>query len=57
MVQSLQASVLEARDASGKLLGTLTRFPPSVLPETVYHLAGVPEGGGSFVTESATEQC
>lgn len=44
--------VVEARDASGKLLGTLTLSPPSALPETVYHLAGVPEGGVSFVPES-----
>ncbi|HEH9417661.1 TPA: peptidase M66 [Aeromonas sobria] len=57
LVQPLQADgvtpmVVEARDASGKLLGTLTLSPPSALPETVYHLAGVPEGGVSFVPES-----
>ncbi|MGL5122003.1 MAG: peptidase M66, partial [Plesiomonas shigelloides] len=29
---------VDARDSSGKLLGTVTLAPPSALPETVYHL-------------------
>ncbi len=59
LVQPLQADevtpmTVEARDGSGTLLGTLTLSPPSALPETVYHLAGVPEGGVSFVPESGS---
>ena len=59
LVQPLQADgvtpmQVEARDGSGKLLGTLTLSPPSALPETVYHLAGAPEGGVSFIPESGT---
>lgn len=57
LVQPIQADGMtpmqvDARDGSGKLLGTLTLSPPSALPETVYHLAGAPEGGVSFIPES-----
>lgn len=57
LVQPLQPDavtpmVVEAFDVTGKLLGTLTLAPPSALPETVYHLAGVPEGGVNFIPES-----
>ena len=59
LVKPLQADgvtpiTVDARDGSGKLLGSLTLSPPSALPETVYHLAGAPEGGVSFIPESGT---
>lgn len=46
--------VAEARNGAGKQLGTMTLSPPSALPKTAYHLAGVPEGGVSLIPESGT---
>lgn len=59
LVQPLQSDtvtpmVVEARDGSGKLLGTLTLAPPSALPKTVYHLDGIPAGGISFIPKSGS---
>ncbi|WP_032695623.1 M66 family glycomucinase StcE [Raoultella planticola] len=47
---------VEARDANDKLLGTLTLSPPSSLPDTVYHLQGVPAGGIDFVPLNGTKK-
>ncbi|MGL5696647.1 MAG: peptidase M66, partial [Plesiomonas shigelloides] len=57
LVQPLQPDAVtpmfvDARDSSGALLGTVTLAPPSALPETVYHLPGVPAGGVNFTPES-----
>ncbi|WON78847.1 M66 family metalloprotease [Serratia sp. UGAL515B_01] len=59
LVQPLQTDEVtpvqvQAHDANGKVLGTLTLAPPSALPETVYHLSGVPEGGVDFTPESGS---
>ena len=53
LVQPLQANYettmqVEARDGNNKLLGTLKLSPPSELPDTFYHLEGVPEEGIDF---------
>lgn len=37
--------MVKAHDVNGKLLGTLTLFSPSALPNTVYYLDEVPEEG------------
>lgn len=47
---------VEARDANDKLLGTLTLSPPSSLPDTVYHLQGIPAGGIDFVPLNGTKR-
>ena len=57
LVQPLQPDAVtpmfvDARDSSGALLGSVTLAPPSALPETVYHLPGVPAGGVNFTPES-----
>ncbi|HHT0304135.1 TPA: M66 family metalloprotease [Raoultella planticola] len=59
LVQPTQANdntpiKVEAYDSNGKSLGTLTLSPPSSLPKTVYHLAGVPEEGISFTPINET---
>lgn len=40
---------VEAKDVNGKSLGILTLSPPSALPDTVYHINGVPDEGISFI--------
>lgn len=47
---------VEARDANDKILGTLTLSPPSALPDTVYHLDGVPAGGIDFIPLNGTKK-
>ncbi len=47
---------VEARDANNKILGTLTLSPPSALPDTVYHLDGVPAGGIDFIPQNETKK-
>lgn len=42
------AMQVEARDSNSKTLGTLSLSPPSALPQTFYHLDGVPEEGIDF---------
>ena len=61
LVQPLQPDgqtpiVVNARDGKGNLIGTINLAPPSALPETVYHLAGVPEGGVNFIPENDTSK-
>lgn len=45
---------VEARDKDGKTLGVLTLSPPSALPDTVYHLDGVPDQGIEFIPLNGT---
>ncbi|EHK1528007.1 TPA: M66 family glycomucinase StcE [Escherichia coli] len=47
---------VEARDANDKILGTLTLSPPSSLPDTVYHLDGVPADGIDFTPQNGTKK-
>lgn len=47
---------VEARDANDKILGMLTLSPPSALPDTVYHLDGVPAGGIDFIPHNGTKK-
>ncbi|AHG20882.1 peptidase M66 [Chania multitudinisentens RB-25] len=53
LVRPLQADEVtpvrvQAQDANGKVLGTLTLAPPSALPETVYHLSDAPKEDVDF---------
>lgn len=61
LVQPLKSSdnesmQVEARDGKGKLLGTLKLSPPSALPNTVYYLDGVPDGGIDFTPINNTSK-
>ncbi|HEI0341381.1 M66 family glycomucinase StcE [Escherichia coli] len=47
---------VEARDSNDKILGTLILSPPSALPDTVYHLDGVPAGGIDFIPHNETKK-